>query len=466
MSATLAFVEQALALRERPLPAEVRRMALRCLMDVVGCAVAGSRDPAFRLVFDELADAGGRGESAVFQREARLPAASAALANGTAAHALDYDDVNVAIPGHASAVLMPTLLALAEAHGRTGAEVVTSFVVGYEATCRLGAALAPGHYERGFHATATLGSVGAALAAACLLGLDAKGALNAVGLGATQGAGLKNLFGTMGKPLHAGLAARNAVTAARLASRGFEASADPLAGAQGFAAALGAGFDEETAARPPGVFFILSNLFKYHASCYGTHATLECARAIREQAGFEADEVERVELVVPPGSDSYCNIEAPATGNEGKFSLRLNAAFGLLGIDTAALAAYDDAAVQEPKAVALRDRVRVGFDPQLPMMATAMIVRFAGGAERRVQYDAARPEADLVRQAARLEAKFRALAEPVLGGGAAARLLSRMVDLESAPSVEGLISLTAAGPARDAARLPTAPAPRASRTTR
>lgn len=442
MSATRAFVEQALAVRERELPPDVRRMAARCLLDVIGCAVAGGEDPAFAKVADEVEHDGGRAESAVLLRGIRVPAANAALANGTAAHALDYDDVNVAIPGHASTVLMPTLLALAQAHGKSGREVIDSFVVGYEATCRLGEALAPGHYDRGFHATATLGTVGSALAGASLLGLDLAAAVHAVGLGATQGAGLKNLFGSMGKPLHAGLAARNAVLAARLASRGFQASEDPLAGSQGFADALGTGYSDDAARRdPPGGYYLLANLFKYHASCYGTHATLECARKLREE-GLDAAAIESVELIVPPGSESYCNIAAPASGNEGKFSLRLNAAFGLLGMDTAALGTYDDAQVAGETAVALRDRVRVRFDPALPMMATAMEVRLADRSIRRAQHDAANPETNLERQDSRLEAKFRALVDPVLGAERGFRLLALLKDFDRLGSLDELAALT------------------------
>src|SRR5262249_14371887 len=153
---------------------------------------------------------------------------------GAAAHALDYDDVNVAIPGHPSVAILPGLLALAERQRASGRDVSTAFVAGYETACRIGIALLPGHYHLGFHATGTIGSLGAAAACARLLGLSAMARAAALGIAATQAAGLKAQFGTMCKPFHAGKAAQNGLLAARLAARGFTSRDDILECAQGF----------------------------------------------------------------------------------------------------------------------------------------------------------------------------------------------------------------------------------------
>ena len=148
--------------------------------------------------------------------------ASAAIVNGAASHALDFDDVNLAMPGHPSVAILPALLALAEERGSSGADVLTAFVAGYELQCRIGRTIAPGHYDGlGFHATATVGSFGAAASCAHLLRLDADQFATALGIAGTQAAGLKSMFGTMCKPLHAGKAAYHGVMAAKLAARGF-----------------------------------------------------------------------------------------------------------------------------------------------------------------------------------------------------------------------------------------------------
>src|SRR6202171_4380820 len=192
------------------------------------------------------------------------------------------------MPGHPSVAILPRLLALAELKGSSGREVITAFVAGYETACRIGAALQPGHYNLGFHSTATVGCFGAAAACARLLGLDAAATAMALGIAGTQAAGLKSQFGTMCKPFHAGKASHNGLLAARLAARGVSSRPDLVECEQGFALTHGPDFRPEAAlAGSPDGFYIRANLFKYHAACYLTHGPIECARAIHEEAGRE-----------------------------------------------------------------------------------------------------------------------------------------------------------------------------------
>ncbi len=233
-------------------------------------------------------------------------------------------------------MLLPAILALAEAQGASGREIITAFVAGYETICRVGVLAAPGHYALGFHATGTAGSFGAAAACARLLRLDPARTAMALGIAGTQAAGLKSMFGTMCKPLHAGKAAQNGLLAARLAARGFTSRADVLECAQGFAATHGPDFQPEAALRPPpGGWYLRGNLFKYHAACYLTHAPIECAHAIAARPGFAAEAVREAVLHIDRGADAVCNIAVPRTGLEAKFSLRLTVALALAGIDTA-----------------------------------------------------------------------------------------------------------------------------------
>src|SRR5437870_4476758 len=283
---TRVLAEQAAAVGYDGLPEPVRELARQCVLDYYGVALAGADDPLAAILLDELSEAGGAAQASVIGHSARLPALSAALVNGAIGHALDYDDVNLAMPGHPSVAILPGLLAIAEQRRSAGRDIIAAFVAGYETACRIGLALRPGHYDLGFHATGTVGAFGAAAACARLLGLDAQRTAQALGIAGTQAAGLKSQFGTMCKPFHAGKASQNGLLAARLAARGFSSRLDLVECEQGFALTHGPDFNPEAAlAAPPNGFYIFANLFKYHAACYLTHGPIESARQVRERHG-------------------------------------------------------------------------------------------------------------------------------------------------------------------------------------
>src|SRR5947209_7201378 len=320
---TQVLASKSATLEYEALPPEAHELARQCVLDYFGVALAGAGDELVRLLLDELAEAGGAPQASIIGHETRLPALSAALVNGAAGHALDYDDVNMAMPGHPSVAILPGLLALAELRGSSGREVITAFVAGYETACRIGAALQPGHYNLGFHATATVGCFGAAAACARLLGLDTAATATALGIAGTQAAGLKSQFGTMCKPFHAGKAAHNGLLAARLAARRFSSRTDIVECVQGFALTHGPDFAPAAAlATPEGGFHLLANLFKYHAACYLTHAPIECGRQLREQFGLAPSDIGTISLALNRACDRICNIPAPIDGLQAKFSLR------------------------------------------------------------------------------------------------------------------------------------------------
>src|SRR6267154_2624109 len=355
---TRTLAAQASAVTYDALPGPVRALARQCVLDYYGVALAGADDPLAKILLDELAEAGGTAQASIIGHTARLPALSAALVNGAIGHALDYDDVNLAMPGHPSVAILPGLLALAEQRQSTGREVIAAFVAGYEIACRIGMALKPGHYDRGFHATGTVGCFGAAAACAHLLGLDAEATAMALGIAGTQAAGLKSQFGTMCKPFHAGKAAQNGLLAARLAARGFSSRADIVECVQGFALTHGPDFSPEAAlAAPEAGLHIFANLFKYHAACYLTHAPIECARRLREEYRLAPEVIAGITLRLDASCERVCNIPAPLDGLQSKFSLRQAVAMALAGVDTARLDAYSTENALDPGLVRLRDRV-------------------------------------------------------------------------------------------------------------
>ena len=422
-------------------PDEVRSLTQHCLLDWIGVAVSGASDPLVEMVATEVLEQGGSPQATLLGRGAQVSTQQAALVNGTASHALDYDDVHPILVGHPTVVIVPALLALAEHRGASGREFIEAFVAGYETIARIGALVNPGHYERGFHATATVGSFGSAAACARLMGLDDAQTAHALGIAGTQAAGLKSMFGTMCKPLHAGKASQNGLLAASLAARGFESRTDVLECAQGFAATQSENFNVEAAiADPPGGYHLRANLFKYHAACYLTHAAIECALRIRETLLQKVDALDKIVITVHPGCDSVCNIPTPTTGLEAKFSLRMTVAYALAGIDTAAIASYTDESCTDPTLVALRDRARVEFDPALDRMQTRLSVALTDGTLLEEFHDSGIAMADLDAQGARLSAKFHALVDPIFGNQAAAKIEAAVSNLESIDNIADLVA--------------------------
>ena len=440
---TRTLAERAVAVAYDALPGEVRELARQCVLDYLGVGLAGADDELARILLEEASEAGGAAQAGVIGHDARLPVLSAALVNGAIAHALDYDDVNLAMPGHPSVAILPALLALAEEKKASGKAVIAAFVAGYETCCRIGMALRPGHYNRGFHATGTVGAFGAAAACAILLGLDAKATARALGIAGTQSAGLKSQFGTMCKPFHAGKAAQNGLLAARLAARGFSSRTDLVECAQGFAATHSPDFVPEKAlAEPRRGHHIFNNLFKYHAACYMTHAPIECGRQLREQ-GVAPTEIAAINLKLHHATDKVCNIPAPTDGLEAKFSLRQTVAMALSGVDTASLGAYSVATATDPALVGLRERVNFDFRDDFPEAGAEIEITLKDGRKASATFDAGIPMADIAAQGRRLAEKFDALAAPLVGTARARELREAIAGLDGLADIGVLAKLTA-----------------------
>ena len=418
---------------------EASAVARQCMLDWFGVTLAGSREPLTKILCEEAAAEGGNARATLVGTGERVSLQQAALVNGAASHALDYDDVQWSMSGHPTVPVLPALLALAEDRNANLGDVLTAFVVGVEMECRLGQAVLPGHYGIGFHSTGTLGTFGAAAACAQLLGLDRDQWLAAMGIAAAQASGLKSMFGTMCKPFHAGKAAANGLLAAQLAARGFTSNTAAMETTQGFAATQTATFQPERGLATSPDLAVRSVLFKYHAACYGTHETIEGVLRLKVAHGLAPADVQQVRLSVPVGNLSMCNIDAPTTALEGKFSMRFTAALALARNDTSE-AAFTDHSVREVDLVDLRKRVIVtGSAPA--NSGTEVLVALKDGRELRENVNLLIPEADLDRQWDRLRAKFLGLASPVVGSAQANELLARIERFEPAMPARDLVRL-------------------------
>jgi 2-methylcitrate dehydratase PrpD len=325
---------------------------------------------------------------------------------------------------------------LAESSGSSGRDVVAAFVAGVETECRLGAVMGAGHYAVGWHATGTMGTFGAAAACASLLGLAEEPWLHAFGLAGTQAAGLKSVFGSMAKPLHAGKAAANGLLAARLAANGFTSNADIVDTHQGFAVTHTSTFRPDVLDHLEDRWLVAETLFKYHASCYLTHSAMEATRAL----GIRADEVDSARVIVPPGHLDVCGIPEPRTGLEGKFSLRSTVAMTFLGDDTADPVTFTDTRVSGAEVTGLRDRITVVPSEEVFGTQTRVEVRTRDGRDLAETADVGTPADDLDDQWRRLSAKFLKLAVPVMGDERASLLHDRVRRLDELNDVRVLFS--------------------------
>ncbi len=435
---TRRLVQGARATSFDALPPNVVLAARTCLLDWLGCALAGSREPLSEILVSESAT---HGPASVIGHDRTTSVHWAALVNGAAAHALDYDDTHFHMAGHPSVPVAPAVLALAEERTAGGRDLLTSFVAGVETECRLGAVMGPGHYGVGWHATATVGTFGAAAACCHQLGLDEPAWHHAFGVAAIQSAGLKSVFGTMSKPFQAGRAAANGLLAARLAAKGFTSNTEVVEAHQGFASTHTATFTPDALDALDDRWLVTETLFKYHASCYLTHSAIEAALTLVERNKLDESDVASIEIVVPPGHLDVCGIAEPVTGLEGKFSLRATVAMALLGDDTADPAAFTTERVSSGELVAMRDRIGVTPSPELAGTATRVDIRTTDGRSLTETSDVGFPADDLERQWERLTAKFIRLSSPVVGEDGAWRLHELVSRLESVADVSEITTL-------------------------
>ncbi|MEM1435209.1 MAG: MmgE/PrpD family protein [Pseudomonadota bacterium] len=419
-------------------PERVRRIATHCLLDWLGCALAGSREPLAAVLRDELSAADG--VATLPGSRSRASVLSAALINGSAGHALDYDDTGTI--GHPSAPVWPAVLAVAEERGLTGAEVLEAFIVGFEVESRVGSLFGRDPYNNGWHTTPLYGVFGSMAATAKLLGLNEQQFGNALGLAASQACGVKANFGTMTKPFHAGHAAERGCLAARLAGRGFTANAAAIEGNQGLLQAMGSGTTLlARLGEQRDRWFLPEVLFKYHAACYLTHSTINNVRAVAGDVAANA--VDAIELTVNPSIIDVCGLyDRPQTGLEGKFSLTGTAAMAVHRIDTSAPDSFRAEVVTDPALQATMAKVRIQHDEDLTITQARLKLHTVDGGVLETASDSGVPNEQLDTQEQALLGKFAALAGPILGE-AAVTLPGRLLSVDQESSVAELLALTA-----------------------
>jgi len=359
-------------LRLEDIPALAVERATASILDTLGVTLPGLTEPPARIAAQLAASDMAAPVASQVGTKLRTSMEWAAFINGIAAHALDYDDVSYAVIGHPSVVVLPAVLAVAEATGASGASVLTAYVGGVEVMAKVARALGEQHYLVGWHMTATAGCFASAAAAAKLLGLGPSGIQAALGIAASSAAGLQVNFGTMTKPYHAGHAGRCGVNAARLAAAGFTASPDVFDGSRGFLAAYGA--DPARAAvglalGQPLEFEAPGLGIKRYPCCYGTHRALDGILSLVEQHGLSGADVAHAEVSAPPGELQPLIYPRPQSGLEGKFSMQYALAAAVID-GAVGLGTFEDDMVGRAVVQSLLPRIDVRpFAPGSPEAA-------------------------------------------------------------------------------------------------
>ena len=440
MHTTQIFSRYAAEFRQRPLPGEVLHHAKRAVIDWYASLFPGLATAPVKLLEETLAEDLDRGNARLASGRPAT-ARAAALLNGTAAHAAEIDDSYRDAMYHPGAATIAAALAAGHERNATGLQFLRGVVLGYEVSTRIGVVMGRPHYKF-WHSTGTVGTFGAAAAAAGLLELDESAFAHALATAATFAAGLQQAFrmDSMSKPLHAGRAAEAGLLAAQLARRGLTGSLDVLDGEAGLGQAMSTGPDWSQVGATLGSDFHITRLtFKNHIGCGHTFAAIDGALELQRLYGLQASEIERVHIATyKPALDIAC-YERPTTANEARFSLTYVVASALVH-GSVRLAAYEPARLDDPVTRALMERISVSVDPEIDaafpgQRAARVDIETRDG--RRLTHlqpnrkgDPEQPLSDL-----ELEDKLIELASPVIGIDKARALLARLWILDTSESL-------------------------------
>lgn len=422
----------------RSIPEAARSEAVRSVLNWVGCCLGGSRHATVDNAIAALAGFSGPAEATVLGRRERLDILHAALMNGITSHALDYDDTHLETIIHPAGPVASAILSLAERQKTTGRDFMHAFILGVEVECRIGKAVYPSHYERGYHITGTAGVFGAAAAAGKLLGLSEQQMVWALGIAATQSAGLKVMFGTMCKPFHPGRAAQNGLTSALLASKNFTSTDKALEAAEGFAFTMSDEQDFSQIVDDLGNSFeVTRNTYKPFACGIVTHPIIDGCIQLRNAHGLRAGQIESVALRVNPLVLKLTGKKAPQTGLEGKFSIYHASAVALIR-GSAGPREYTDEVVRDPQIIALRDRVTAEVDQAMSEEEAIVSITLKNGQTltRHVEHAIGSLRNPMTDDA--LEAKFLDQAEGVLPEVKLNELIAVCRDIETLNSMSDL----------------------------
>ncbi|MFC2016492.1 MmgE/PrpD family protein [Chloroflexota bacterium] len=426
----------------KDIPQDAIELARLGINDFIGVALAGSREKQSRIIVDYAQKMGGVPQASIIGGNFRTSPYLAALVNGTVGHCLDYDDMAISLIGHPSVFLVPAILAIGESAGSSGKDILTAYVVGYETSCHIAKPILQSHYVQGWHSTSTFGTLGASASVAWLRKLNTHQVKEAFGIAASLAGGLRQNFGTMTKPLHAGMAAANGIQAVLLAEAGFTADDSIIEGPLGFAKVFGHSEEVDWAKVSENLgktFFITSAgglSIKPYPSCGFTHPAIDAALYIKNEQEVNIADIAEVELGVSPFDKQILIHHSPRTGLEGKFSLEYCVAQALLSGEVR-LKHFTDEAVTEFHTKRLIKKMKWVEKHPMPVMGTpeglgrkSVTVKLKGGKQYYNEVTIAKgmPQNPLTPE--ELNSKYRDCASTLLNKEDVEKSLSILANLE------------------------------------
>ena len=442
--------------RAEDIPQDAIELARLGITDFIGVTLAGLGEEQSQIIVDYARKTGGVPKATIIGSGFKTSPYLAALANGTLGHSLDYDDIAVSLVGHPSVFLVPSILAIVEDMNASGKDVLVAYVIGYEVASHIARPILQSHYTRGWHSTATFGTLGAAASVAWLLKLNAQQVRQTFGIAASLAGGLRQNFGTMTKPLHAGRAASNGVQAAFLAQAGFTADSSIIEAPLGFAKVFG--HDEEVdwtdVGRSLGKDVTITSVgglnIKPYPSCGFTHCAIDAALYVKDEGRLNAGNIAEVELGVSLFDKQVLIHHQPRTGLEGKFSLEYCVARALLSGEVR-LRHFTDEAVTETQIERLIEKMKWVEKYPMPVMGTgggvggtkSVKVKLEDGREYGQEVTIAKgmPQNPLTPD--EFNTKYRDCASASLGKKGVEKSLSILSNLQTLPNIRELIEIIA-----------------------
>jgi len=442
----------------RDIPKEVMQLARGFILDGLGVALAGSTDECSRIVQAQVRQMGGKGEASIVGTALTAPAAKAALANGVAGHAMDYDDTQLstskeAVYGlltHPTTPVLAAILAVGEKEKIGGREFLLAYILGVEIECRIADAINPRHYQAGFHSTATMGGLGAAMAVGKILKLKEEQLLRTLGIAASMASGLRENFGTMTKPLHAGRAAENGVTAALLARDGFTAAANILEARRGFFSAMAGGCDESKLTGRLGLPYFMKEpgiSIKPYPSGSLSHPAQDLILDLIKAHDLRADQIEHIDVGTNSNVPNALIYPMPRNALEGKFSIPFCMAIAVIE-RKAGIQQFQDRKVRDKRVVELMRRVTLSVDAELEKLGFDQVrsrirIKLTDGQIIEGRYDVARGHPEKPMSWAELGDKFRDCAGLVLAGKDAEKIIEMVAHMDMLKNLKPLFGMLA-----------------------
>lgn len=421
-------------------PRECVDAARRCLMDWLGVAVAGSREAMTSILLD-IMQTGGHEQATVLGRGLKTSIESATLINGAMSHVLDLDDLYHPAHIHASATLLPPILSIAENDHRSGKDLITAYVAGFEVEARIGELTGAALLEKGWHPTACLGAFGAATAVGKLLGLTPDQLVHALGIAVTNASGMVVAFGSMSKSLQVGKSASHGLLAARLAQKGFTGPPEPIGGEKGFLRTyLSLSDNHELTSGLGKGYRVTEDSFKLYASCGATHAAIDAVLEIRKKHELKMENITDISCEVWPLALRVCSHPKPETGLQGKFSVPHCVAVALID-GQVGQEQFRDARVKNDDVKAIREKISVFPNEAFDDRRAFVTIRTEDGKRYEQKTECVKGNPGNPIGLSDLENKFRSLAGGLQENGNVETLINMIKNIEDAKDMSALTSL-------------------------